>query len=130
MLTTKLGKVCKNAEIEPHLQPLDNERFDQRSAVTSPEARLNMKADGFLLRRAAAFFDVGVTHVNSKCNQRCPTHTIFKGHENKKKRKYQQRVLNVEMGSFTPLIFRTNGGMGSEWKIFSYTVGAETGRKR
>ena len=35
-----------------------------------------------------------------------------------KKRKYQQRVLDVEMGSFTPLAFGTNGGMGSDCNCF------------
>ena len=34
------------------------------------------------------------------------------------KRKYQQRVLDVEMGSFTPLVFGTNGGMGNECQLF------------
>ena len=43
---------------------------------------------------------------------------IFKEHENEKKRKYQQRVLDVEMGSFTPLVFGTNGGMGTECQMF------------
>ena len=43
---------------------------------------------------------------------------VFKGHENEKKRKYQQWVLDVEMGTFTPLVFRTNGGMGSNCKMF------------
>ena len=61
----KLG-VCENVEIESHLQPLDNERFDQRSAITSPEARLDMKAYGFWLRGTTAFFDVRVTHINFK----------------------------------------------------------------
>jgi hypothetical protein len=27
-------------EIEPHLQPLDNERFNLRSAIISPEVQL------------------------------------------------------------------------------------------
>ena len=43
---------------------------------------------------------------------------IFKEHENEKKRKYQQRVLDVEMGTFTPLVFGTNGGMGTECQMF------------
>ena len=30
--------------------------------------------------------------------------------EEEEKRKYQQRVLDVEMGSFTPLVFGTNDG--------------------
>ena len=88
LVTCFLGKVCTNVEVEPQLQPLDNEQFNLRSTVPSP-----------------AFFDVRVTHVNSKCNQGKATSTIFKEQEEEKKRKYQQRVLDVEMGSFTPLVF-------------------------
>ena len=65
-----------------------------------------------------AFFDVRVTHINSKTNQGKSTAAIFKEQEGEKKRKYQQRVLEVEMGSLTPLIFGTNGGMGGECKVF------------
>ena len=43
---------------------------------------------------------------------------IFKEHENEKKRKYQQRVLEVEMGTFTILVFGTNGGIGIECQMF------------
>ena len=46
------------------------------------------------------------------------TSTISKAQEEEKKRKYQQRVLDVEMGSFTPLVFRTNGGMGADCICF------------
>ena len=46
------------------------------------------------------------------------TSTIFKAQEEEKKRKYQQRVLDVEMGSFTPLVFETNGGMESDCNCF------------
>ena len=69
LLTSLIGKVCTNVEVEPQLQPLDNERFNLRTAVTSPEARLDFKAGGFWSRGVTAFFDVRVTHVNSKCNQ-------------------------------------------------------------
>ena len=96
LLTSLLRKVCKNVEIEPHLIPLDNERFNLRSANTSPEARLDMKKDGFWLRGSTTFFDVRVTHVNSKYNQGQPTQMVFKGNENEKKKKYQQRVLDVQ----------------------------------
>ena len=89
-------------------------RFHLRSAVTSSEARLDIKAGGFWARGVTAFFDVRVTHVNSKCYQSKPTSEVFKEQEEEKKRKYQQWVLDVEMGSFTPLVFGTNGGMGNE----------------
>ena len=118
LLTSLIGKVCTTVEVEPQLQPLDNERFNLRSAVTSPEARLDFKAGGFWSRGVTAFFDVRVTHVNSKCNQGKETSTIFKEQEEEKKRKYQQRVLDVEMGSFTPLVFGTNGGMGADCNCF------------
>ena len=43
---------------------------------------------------------------------------IIQKQVNINKRKYQQRVLDVEMGSFTPLVFGTNGGMGNECQRF------------
>ena len=49
--------------------------------------------------------------MNSTCNQNKSTELIFVEHENEKKRKYQQRVINVEMGSFIPWIL---AGM-EEW---------------
>ena len=48
--------------------------------------------------------------------------TIFKEQENEKKRKYNQRVMDVEMGTFTPLVFGTNGGMGLDCQKFLRTL--------
>ena len=56
LLVSLIGKVCINVEVEPQLQPLDNERFNLRSAVTSPEARLDFKAGGVWSRGVTAFF--------------------------------------------------------------------------
>ena len=39
-------------------------------------------------------------------------------HENEKKRKYATRVLEIEQGTFTPLVFSTTGGMGEECQRF------------
>ena len=121
LLTSLIGKVCTNAEIEPQLQPLDNERFNLRSAVTSPEARLDFKAGGFWSRGVTAFFDVRVTHANSKCIRGKTTSTIFKEQEEEKTRRYQQRVLDVEMGSSTPLVFGTNGVIEADCNCFLKT---------
>ena len=54
LVTSFIGKVCTNVEVEPQLQPLDNEQFNLRSTV----------------------------------------------------------------GSFTPLVFGTNGGMGADCNCF------------
>ena len=119
-ITSLVGKVCTNVEVEPQqlLQLLDNERFKLRTAVTSPEARLEFKAGGFWSCGVTAFFDVRVTHVNFNCNQGNSTSTVFKEHEEEKKRKYQHLVLDVEMGSFTPLVFGTNDEMGADCNCF------------
>ena len=37
-----------------------------------------------------------------------------KKHENDKKRQYAERVMEIEQGTFTPLVFRTTGGMADE----------------
>ncbi|CAH3043450.1 unnamed protein product [Porites evermanni] len=114
--------MCRNVETEPLLQPLDNEVFNLQSTVTSREARLDMKAGGFWTPGVTALFDVRVTHVNSRSNQGKFTATIFKEQENEKKRKYNQRVMDVEMGTLTPLVFGTNGGMGLDCQNFLRTL--------
>ena len=82
-----------------------------RTANTSLEAKLDIKTGGFWSRGVTAFFDVRVTHVNSTSNQNKPTSKIFREQENEEKRQYLQRVLEVEHGTFTLLVFGTNGGV-------------------
>ena len=122
LLTSHISKVYRNVETKPLLQPLDNEVFNLQSTVTSREARLHMKAGGFWTPGLTAFFDVRVTHVNSRSNQGKHTATIFKEQENEKKRKYNKRVMDVEMGTFKPLVFGTNGGMGLDCQNFLRTL--------
>ena len=43
---------------------------------------------------------------------------MYKHHEHLKKRAYNARVLEVEKGTFTPLVFSTTGGMGTEAENF------------
>ena len=50
---------------------------------------------GFWTPGVTAFFDGRVTHVNSRSNQGKYTATIFREQENEKKRKYNQRVMDV-----------------------------------
>ena len=124
LLTKLLCKVCHSVQAEPHLIPLNDEQLNLKSTTTSQDARLDIKTGGFWQRGITAFFDVRVSHVNSKCNQNKTTSTIFKEQEQeKKKRKYQQRILDVEMGTFTPSIFGTNDGMGVECQIAFKALG-------
>ena len=40
---------------------------------------------------------------------------IYRQHETEKKRQYASRILEVEQATFTPLVFSTTGGMGTEY---------------
>ena len=94
-------------EIKTHLQPLAT-TFEK--SCHNFWGKIDIKAGGFWAR--------GVLQVNSKCYQNKPTSEVFKEQEDQKKHKYQQRVLDVEEGSFTPLVFGTNGGMGNQCQHF------------
>ena len=45
-------------------------------------------------------------------------HHLYQRHEQEKKREYNQRVLEVEDGVFTPLVFSTSGGIERESTMF------------
>ncbi len=49
-------------------------------------------------------------------NQKLPK--TYVTHEKEKKRKYVERALDVEGGTFTPLVFSVFGGMGQECQMF------------
>ena len=78
----------------------------------------DIKSNGFWRHGQDAYFDVRVTHVNATTNRNRDTADIFREHELAKKREYLQRVLEIQHGSFTPLVMGTNGGMGEECKKF------------
>ena len=46
----------------------------------------------------------------------------FAKNEEEKKKQYNATVLNVENGTFTPLVFSANGGMGRECKRLYYRL--------
>ena len=60
------------------------------------------------------FLDVRVTHPNAPSHMRVAPQQLYIQQENEKKNCYNDRILQVEKGSFSPLIFSTFGGMGPE----------------
>ena len=51
-------------------------------------------------------------------------------HENEKRRAYNERILQVEMGTFTPLVFSTSGGMAPECSKFYSRLSEMISEKR
>ena len=108
-----LQAVCTDVEMEPVLQGVTGEVLP-RGANKAPDARLDIRARGFWVREQSAFFDVRVYHPNADSYKNLTTEQIYKLHENDKKRLYSSRVLEVERGTFTTLVFTTTGGMSNE----------------
>ena len=113
-----LSKVCCDVAIEPPLQPLTGESIEPRSANQQDEARADIHAKGFWGQRQSAFFDVRVFHPNARsyCHSSIPS--LYRHHEQQKKREYADCIREVELASFTPLVFATTGGMGREEVVF------------
>ena len=114
----KLSKVCCDTEIEPKLVLLSGEDLSNRTTNRSNEARLDVQARGVWERGQQAFFDLRVFDHNAcwylnKSLQQC--HVINK---NEKKRAYNERVLQIDHGTFTPLIFSIYGSMAKECHKF------------
>ena len=54
---------------------------------------------------------------------------VFTANEREKKRHYNERIIKVDRGSFTPLIFSMNGGMGVEAEHFFKALANELSEK-
>ena len=107
-----LKDVCKDVKIEPELLPIGN--ADPDSTNVALKARLDVSAVGVWSPMERTFFDVRILHPNSPSYQGKPIEKLYEEHENAKKRAYNQRVIQVERATFTPLIFSTSGGMALE----------------
>ena len=103
LITNLLTVVCKDVDIEPQLLPVTGETFDNRTANTSNEVRVDIKSRGFWVRGQQTFFDVRVfdPNANRYLNKALPQ--CYIQYEKEKKRQYNDRVLEIYPGSFTPL---------------------------
>ena len=113
-----LKTVVRDVEIESMLQPVVNRTGYVSTAILDKDARLDIRARGFWRNGQNAFFDVRVTNADAAYQLNKSVKSILNDHESKKKRAYNRRVMEVEHGSFTPLVFTTTGVMSHECLIF------------
>ena len=59
-----------------------------------------------------ALFDIRVFNSHAPSNCKIITAACYRRHEQEKGRAYERRILEVEHGSFTPMVFSTSGGWG------------------
>ena len=77
-----------------------------------------MSAGGLSINRQTTFCDIRVFNPLARCHLNHSLPAVHKKNENKKKRECNQRILQVEHGSFTPLVFLCFGGMSRECSCF------------
>ena len=109
-----LQVVCRDVETELQLQRVENKQGYCKSAILSDDARLDIRARGFWRDGQNSFFDVRVTNADNDSQQHMKVEAVLRKHEMEKKRNYNRRVMEVEQGSFTPLVFTTSGVMSHE----------------
>ena len=68
--------------------------------------------------KCKVFCDVRVFDHNALRYSRTELKKCFQKNEEEKKKSYNERVLQIENATFTPLVFSANGGMGKECSTF------------
>jgi hypothetical protein len=111
-----LREVCKDVKVEPNLLPIGNTETESKNQAA--KARLDVSAIGVWSAMERTFLDVRVMHMNSPSYMNKSPEELYHQHEQQKKRAYNHRIIDVEKGSFSPLVFSTTGGMGPECTRF------------
>ena len=102
---------CKDVVTEQHLIPTKGDHLRARTEK-GDQSRMDIAATGVFSPMERTFFDVRVTHPNAPSNRSIPLNKLYVKHETEKKVKYEDRIVQVEKGSFCPLVFSTSGGVG------------------
>ena len=117
-LTAKmLNEVCHDVEVGPGLLTLTGQSYDHKTAKTGDGCRPDIRARGFWINDQQAFFDVMMFDPSASryANQ---IMQCFAKNEKEKKRNYNERIINIDNGSFTAIMFSMHGGMARECSTF------------
>ena len=108
---TMQKEVCRDVVSEPRLLPVNNQEVEGTAA---DRAAADISSRGLWSTFERTFFDVRVFHPNAPSYRSSELSTLYRSHEQEKMRKYNSRIITVERGSFSPLIYTTFGGMGPQ----------------
>ena len=131
MTASLLTEVCHDIEIEPHLQPTSRDECPNPNTNISDGARLDVSMNRFWAGQyEKAFLDVRVFNPYANSYKNIEIDKCYKKHELEKKKLYEERVLNVEHSTFTPLVFSVAGGMSRECTLFFKRLASLIAEKR
>ena len=121
------SEVCCDVVLEPCLLPLTNEEVP---GVQGERAAPDISSRGLWSTFERTFFDVRVLHPNAPSYANTDIGKLYRSHELEKMRKYNARVITVERGSFTPLIYTTFGGWGPQTTRYHKRLAEQLASKR
>ena len=108
-----MSEVCKDTEIEPKLTPLSGVELQGRTSNNPNKARIDIRTRCFWEREQQAFFSLRVFDPCFKSLQQ--SHVM---NEQEKKQTYNERSLQIDHCTFTPLVLLINNSMGRECHKF------------
>ena len=121
------SEVCKDVVTEPRLLPLDNEEV---SGTSADRAAPDISSRGLWSPFERTFYDVRVLHPNAPSYLSTPMPKLYENHEKEKIKKYNSRVITVERGTFTPLVYTTFGGWGPQAQRYHKRLAELISKKR
>ena len=130
MTANLLSEVCHDVHIEPLLNELTGESMTLKTANKTAEARLDVSARDVWTKGQRAFLDVRVFDPLARRYSGQRLDQCYITNEKEKKRAYNARVLQIENGTLTPLVFSVYGGMGRECKAFQNRLSSLLAEKR
>ena len=119
LTATLLTEVSNSVCIEPELQPLTDEVLTGSTSNSQAGARLDIAANGVwggTFERT--YFDIRVFNPHAPSNRHNNMQSVYRKHEQIKKRAYEQRIREVEHATFSPLVLSATGGLAREANIF------------
>ena len=106
-------EVCHDVKVEPMLIPIEGENT-QIEGAKEDGAHPDISSRGLWSPFERTFYDVQVIHPNSPSYLDTTPKQLLVQKEKIKMRKYNVRALQVEKGTFTPLLYTTFGGWGPQ----------------
>ena len=113
--------MCKDVEIKPPLQPVTEERR-AASTLIGYETRPGVRARGFWRNGHDAYFDIRVTNADAESQRLVDIKKVLSKHEKEKKPNSNNRIMNIQQGTFTQLIYNIHGRMGPECAAFHKNI--------
>ena len=126
LLANIIRETCFDVSIEPSLQPVVQTNANR----AEDGARLDIAARGFWRTGQRTLFDVRIFNPRATTNINRKISETFKHHEQEKIKNYQERILNSEHASFTPIIYSTSGDCSNLTSTFISQLALLTSEKR